>query len=335
MLPLAEIHALATTVGTDWRSPVADAVAASWGLAPGSARWWRSSASHVFVVTAGPGTPRCYLRFVPADLVRASSQLAVTSWMRALRAHGVAFAQPLASVNGRDVETVPTDRGDMTAVCVEAAPGEEVDVGALTAEQASAWGTALARVHVIPVHDVVADGLPDLGERLRRAADVLDDDPAVQAAVADIRGDVVALPRTPGSHGLVHGDFELDNLAWADGGFTSFDYDDAHRAPYVADVAWAVRDLLGGGVQPTAEHRARLRAFVAGYASVRPAVDAELRRLAVLARAGAVVRLAGLRTVLADAAGLAREVLPELRTHLAGLADDERALVLRARAPAG
>ena len=69
MLPLREIARLDTTVDPDWTSPVSDAVADAWAIAPGVARWLRSSATHVFVVPPGQD-PRgvLYLRFVPASI---------------------------------------------------------------------------------------------------------------------------------------------------------------------------------------------------------------------------------------------------------------------------
>ena len=64
MMTLAEIHALARTLGDAGRSPVADAAAAAWGLPAGAARHVRSSACHVFAV---PHTAvgSVYLRLVP------------------------------------------------------------------------------------------------------------------------------------------------------------------------------------------------------------------------------------------------------------------------------
>ncbi len=279
---------------------------------------------------AGAGHPRCYLRFTPAHRVPAARLHAVTSWMRSLRAHGLPVVESLVSVAGRDVETVATGLGDMHAVCLTAAPGDPVEVHALTPDGASAWGAALARVHTAPTDDAVAAALPLLDERLDEAARVLHDDPAVRAAVDAVGRGLAALPRTPGAWGAVHGDFELDNLAWAEGSVTSFDYDDAHRAPYVVDVASAVRDLLAGGVRPPAEHADRLRAFLAGYATVRPALRGELEHLPLAARAVAVVGLAQLTTVLAEAETLPPDVLPELRSHLTDLAAGQRALVLTA-----
>lgn len=53
----------------------------------------------------------------------------------------------MRSAGGALVETVETDLGLMHATCVLAAPGQQLDVDALTRRQARAWGTALAQVH--------------------------------------------------------------------------------------------------------------------------------------------------------------------------------------------
>ena len=50
MMPLTEIDRLKQTVAGSWGSPVADKVAAQWGYPAGTAKWWRSSAFHVFVL---------------------------------------------------------------------------------------------------------------------------------------------------------------------------------------------------------------------------------------------------------------------------------------------
>jgi hypothetical protein len=76
MMRLDEIHRLLATVDEAGRSPVADVVAAAWGHPPGTARHWRSSASHVFVL------PRAYLRIVPDRPYR--EVLAVAELMRTL-----------------------------------------------------------------------------------------------------------------------------------------------------------------------------------------------------------------------------------------------------------
>lgn len=97
-VPLSEIRRIKESVDGDWRSKIADDVASAWGLDPGSPRWWRSSASHVFVI---PGAPRRFLRFVPADTetarrFRRGAQLASDF----PHVRGLWVARPLPSKSG-------------------------------------------------------------------------------------------------------------------------------------------------------------------------------------------------------------------------------------------
>jgi len=71
-MPLTEIDRLKQTVAGSCDSPVADQVAARCGYPAGTARWWRSSASHVFVLDGDGG--RRFLRFVP-DVYRGGAML--------------------------------------------------------------------------------------------------------------------------------------------------------------------------------------------------------------------------------------------------------------------
>ncbi|GAB7190030.1 phosphotransferase enzyme family protein [Kineococcus sp. NUM-3379] len=333
MLPLAEIHRLARTVDDDWRSPVADAAAAAWGHPAGTARWWRSSAGHVFVLPEREGRPRAYLRLRPAERVGAGRVHAVAALTRGLHGRGVPVAPPLPSRGGNLVETVATDLGVVHVTCVEAAPGEQLDAGGISPAQAHAWGAALATVHreaagvVVELPRALAAELPHAGDRLPAAVTSLRTDPPAAAAAREVAAALAALPRDPGRYGVVHGDFEPDNLAWVGDSPTSFDYDEAALSWYVADVAHAARDLVSRA-QPTAEHRERYDALLAGYLSVRPEAARHLATLPLFARAHAAVGLAQLRDLLAAAAPPEPDVLPELRSDLTALARHHREQLL-------
>lgn len=245
---LADIRALVDTVDGDRCSSVADTVAARWGYGPGVARFRRSSASHVFTVPGG------YLRFVPVDRPAfAASHLA------ALHERGLSVVRPIPGVSGALVESVPTGLGDMRAMAVSAAPGEQIDVDELTPGRARAWGAALATLH--------RDGdtgvpLPGPFAELSDVATVFADDPGFVAAVARIVRRLDELPRD--DFGAVHGDFELDNLAWVGDTATAFDFDEAARSWFLADVAKAASDLDGHPL---------FGDFVAGYRTIRPLPD--------------------------------------------------------------
>lgn len=145
MLRLSEIRRVKESVDAEYRSPVADAVAAAWGIPSGGARWWRSSATHVFVV---PGAAPRYLRFVPAGSdaaarLRRGAELAAAF----PEVDGLFVCRPVPDASGAPLATRATVLGDMTAVLVEAAPGAGIDPETLTREQAQRWGAALARFH--------------------------------------------------------------------------------------------------------------------------------------------------------------------------------------------
>jgi Ser/Thr protein kinase RdoA (MazF antagonist) len=262
MMPLAALDAVYRLVAADRTCPVADEVAAAWGTPPGTARFWRSSASHVFSM------PGRYLRFVPAT-VRSLEAVTRIAELMAVLPNAV---PPVPSLQGSLAELVPTRLGPMCATVVEAAPGIAWDAGDLTPEGATAWGTALAETHR------AAAGLPwpDTDPFPARLAA---GDPAASELLDALR----ALPADPATFGLIHGDFELDNIAWADGVPTVYDFDEAERSWYSADVAFALREVA---------HRADVvTAFVAGYRSVRPLDERSLplfRRLNALRSARSI-----------------------------------------------
>lgn len=119
-----------------------------WGLPAGEARFWRSSASRVFVVACPAAeTGRAHLRFVPESWRPRARVVAVAELMRQYSRAGLAVATPMTSVRGQLVETIPTGRGGVHAMLVAEAPGRPVEVADLTVQRARAWGAALARLH--------------------------------------------------------------------------------------------------------------------------------------------------------------------------------------------
>jgi Ser/Thr protein kinase RdoA (MazF antagonist) len=296
VLPLSEIVGLASTLDPEGRSVVADAVARRWGVPAGEARFWRSSASHVFrVPPSGGRESTAYLRFRPANRIAPGRLAAVAGLMRDL-GRVTAVAAPLASSGGepgpagRLVETVATPRGAVHAMLVGAAPGRGLEVEDLTAGRARAWGAALARLHRAGA--AVEARLPDAFAELDRAERVLSDDAPLLRAVVVLRGRLRSLPRRPDGYGITHGDYELDNLAWTGDTPTAYDFDDAARSWFAADIAQATRDL---GVDPDDP---RLAAFLAGYRGERDLPGEDSGRLSTFAAAHSAAWLIRLPEVL-------------------------------------
>lgn len=329
MMPLTEIDRLKRTVTSAWESPVADQVAAAWGYAAGTAKWWRSSAAHVFVLPDTAG--KRYLRFVPAACRDAGAVESVSALMDRLAGGGVAVVRPVPARTGALTVTVPTALGAMHAMVVEAAVGDETDADDLTEDRARAWGRALALVH-----DGAADvdvSLPAPFTELGEIPDRFAEDPALVQAAGWLSGRLAGLPRDRARFGVVHGDFELDNLAWTAGRPTAFDFDEAARSWYAADIAYALRDLTGPDGEPNPEHQDLVQAFVAGYRGVRALDDSDLANLRLFAGAHAACSLVRITRALdsrdaAESGAAEPEWRAELRADLTAMARSHRDLAV-------
>ncbi|WP_267279131.1 phosphotransferase enzyme family protein [Arthrobacter sp. CDRTa11] len=249
-MPLSEIRRIKESVDPEWRSTVADDVASAWGLDPGTARWWRSSASHVFVV---PGAPRRFLRFVPADTeaarrFRQGAELATDF----PHVDGLWVARPLPSGSGDRVPTVDTSFGPMSAMLVEEAPGITLDVQSLTPARAREWGQALARFHA---------AAPRIDST---EPHIYSDEGLLAGPLAHLHG-LLGSSEPTHRQMTMHGDFELDNLRFSDAGVAIFDFDESGYGPAACDIALATRALHGEeGADPEPELYAE---FLIGYRS--------------------------------------------------------------------
>jgi Ser/Thr protein kinase RdoA (MazF antagonist) len=260
MLPLTQIAALRTTVNDEWRSQVADAVGRAWDIPAGGLRYWRSSAAHVFVVPPG-GDARgvLYARFAPAGSTAGARLQRGAQLHDRLHDAGAPVADLVGSRVGRAVELIHTPLGEMAACVVRRVDGEELDVDGLDAGAAAAWGAALAEFHqaagrVEPVgRQEQADVFSRLGTHANQ--DLADAAHALNRLQESLE---------PGLLVMGHGDFELDNLRWSEGKATYFDLDESGVMPAAADVASAVRDLMGT-CPASPEHPALLEAFLMGY----------------------------------------------------------------------
>lgn len=300
MLRISEIWRISGTVDESWRSPVADSVAAAWGLPPGSARWLRSSATHVFVIPAPDGNqPPAYLRFARDGSTAAAKLANSVPLLAGWASQGLGAVAPIASTNGQLSEAVETPDGRVVAMLVPAAAGAEFAVEDLSAGHAAEWGAALAdlhsggkgapepappRVDTLPVQEQSGGTLPG----------GLAKDP-LRCAIRSVEDEIAKLDPDQYSRGICHGDFELDNIRFGPGGVAFFDADEAHHGWFAADVALAVRDLTGTTLG-SRERPELLAAFLAGYRSRRaftPAEEASLPLHSLAASARMIGQLEG------------------------------------------
>lgn len=275
------------------------AAAARWH--DGSATWFRSSANHVFRLSR-PGQ-ECYLRLAPASERRRDAIQAELDFVLHCASTGIAVARPVPSARGALVEEVRD--GDMAyfAVVFEALRGRQLEWDALSEPMVRAWGQTLARLHRAS-ETFPAARRATWADEVRAALDSVPADEGGLAAELEWgSGWLEAMPRE--GSGLLHGDFELDNLVWDGERCQACDFDSCGYGPYALDIAIALQDVWEG---QGADRDRCLGWFFEGYASARPVPDGSREMLPRLVRLLSTVKVAGMLTLYS---GIDRDGAPE------------------------
>ncbi|WP_164821552.1 phosphotransferase enzyme family protein [Paenibacillus koleovorans] len=245
-----------------------------WEHDAGSLQFWRASSNFVYRYTRA-GT-RYYLRFA-SDEDRTRDQLeAELDFLTYLQQMGIPTVVPVSSAQGHRIVTIPdTPIGTLHAVTFTEATGHSLYLPHMTPHHLEQWGRSLALLH----QQSAVYSPPDIGLRrptwedaLEKVRSVLAEHPAETDATTElllVEKHLHTLPRSSSSFGLIHYDFELDNLFWNDRlrQFTAIDFDDALYHWYVMDIVSATREL--GSLPADAAARAYSQ-FLQGYRSVMP-----------------------------------------------------------------
>lgn len=282
MMRLSTLWKVDRSVGADGRSPVAERIVTRWEHDTGSARFFRSSANFVYVFRRAGR--RCFLRFADgSERTRAAigAEVGLVDWLAGV---GLDVAAPLRSDTGNLVETVETDLGVFHAVAFRGLEGRQREIEGLDRAGFRAWGAALGRLHATMQGyagpDLAARG--DWRDQLEAARAYLpQDETMVRMEWERIAAALGGLPVSPDTYGLIHFDFELDNLCWRDGAIGMLDFDGCAHYWYVADVAFALRDLFDNGADlgdPSC------RAFVEGYRTQYPLGEEALALVPLFSR---------------------------------------------------
>ncbi|MFC4409038.1 phosphotransferase enzyme family protein [Chungangia koreensis] len=261
MMRLSLMKRVVDTVDEEWRSPLAFELMENWGYDVGEVYYWRASANFIFVCKRDGKT--YFLRFNDGNertIEEIESELNVIQY---LAEHSIRVAQPVKSKNDRYIETVQTELGTFHAVLFEEAVGEHLEFEELIEEQFFLWGSSLGELHEVlkkaPV--VLQDGRSSWSDHLDFAERSLPQkDQATRNEIHFLREWAKNLEKTEDNFGLIHYDFELDNLKVKDHQISILDFDDCASYWYVADIVYALRDAGEFDV-----HSPNIQKFMGGY----------------------------------------------------------------------
>jgi Ser/Thr protein kinase RdoA (MazF antagonist) len=283
MMKLSLMKAFFDTVDADWRSPIADQIAAHWLEAADQVQCIRASANFAFF--ARSGERKYVLRFNHASERQPETILAELTFIEHLAGRGVRVSRPQPSLAGNLLESVPTGMGMFHAALFEFLPGEHLELSAMDATHFERWGQALGEFHRAS-QGFQVDGRPDWRTQLDLARRCVPERrTAFHREAQAVERKLSTLPVTQANSGLVHYDFELDNLAWSAGEVGIYDLDDCMVAWYALDISNALAsELFEDRVERVNLADERVQWFLRGYRSRRDIPDEELGWMPLLLR---------------------------------------------------
>ena len=261
MMRLSTILRVDGATSADGRNPAAEAALERWRHDAGSLRFFRSSANFVHVFRLD-GVLH-FLRLAEQSERRREAIEDELALLRVLVDRGLPVAIPLDSDRGHGVETLATPLGDFHACAFAGCAGEQWDEDdELGTDRLVKWGEALGRLHA-EAKDLprgFAASRETHEDRLAFIRSHLGGDERARQELEAVATALARLPIDDRTYGLVHGDFELDNLFWNGTISGIADFDDSFHCWYLGDVAFALASVFPSPSTPS------LETFLAGYA---------------------------------------------------------------------
>ncbi|WP_456275223.1 phosphotransferase enzyme family protein [Bacillus sp. AK128] len=293
MMKLSVMNKILETVDSEWRSRfVEEEIIKNWKYDNGSVYYYRASSNFLFIFKEN-GVRR-FLRFNDSSersLKQIQSEINLLTY---LKRKSIDVAVPVLSHHGNFVEEIVTSKGTFYGVVFEALPGEHKEMNELTEDDYVKWGEALGKLH--SSFQTVPDSIKVERHSWRDQLvfvehTLLEDDDAATKELHFLNETLTKLQTNEESSGLIHYDFELDNLCWSEKGISILDFDDSITSFSAADIAYALRDLFVDEV--SLEHPDFI-AFLRGYSRFKIIDDNQIKLIPVFLRLHHLVQYAKL-----------------------------------------
>ena len=297
MMKLSTMQALTDTVNDKQESAIADQILSYWEHDKGTAKYFRASANFQFVFQkAGE---RYFLRFNHSTERSTDRIHAEVDYINYLSSKGLIIAKPIPSLTGHFVESVPTSLGVFHAVVFEELAGTQFEeIEELTPEIFKRWGKSLGELHratkgyKAAVRPTWKDHLTMISEYLPTT------EQTAHLALRKLQEQLARLSINENIYGLIHFDFELDNIVWNTDKTGIIDFDDSAFYWFVADIAFALRDLYDDSVKKVELQNESFQNFIDGYRQVKEITQEDLELIPMFLRLHNLITFAKLHRAL-------------------------------------
>ncbi|WP_152394906.1 phosphotransferase enzyme family protein [Paenibacillus guangzhouensis] len=249
---------------------IARQLIAYWQYDAGTLAFWRASSN--FVYTFQQDHQPFFLRFSDEQDHTAAQIEAELEFMQYLRSQGYPCVEPIRSKNGQLIQTIHVNGYEYYGVVFAKADGVPLQEEVLSNDHFFEWGRSLGELHThASAFNPSGEKRHDWSDILHSIEETLQKYPDEIEAITELEQLtewMQTLPCTANDYGLIHYDFQIDNICWdaASEQFHVFDFDDAHYHWFVMDIVSALMDFME---QDTQASQAKIELFLKGYRSVR------------------------------------------------------------------
>ncbi|MVX64563.1 phosphotransferase [Clostridium chromiireducens] len=229
-----------------------------------------------------------FLRFVPAEEKSKESILAELDFLRFLRNSGYPAVDTILSKTGNELEVTNTPWGIYYAVAFKEVCGKPLDEMPLTQDIIFGWGKALGKLHklsseYIPLNNKRNDWKKTM-DWVEEVLSNFPDEIAAKSELSMLKDYLLKLPTTKDNFGIIHYDFESDNVFYDEitKTYSPIDFDDAIYHWYSLDIAQTL-DSIEDEI-PEEQVASATNQFINGYRSEYHVSDDMLKLLPIFKR---------------------------------------------------
>lgn len=215
----------------------------------------------------------CFLRMAPLSEKRACNQAAEMAFIHYLRDNNFPALEPMINNVGFDNVIVEKDEEKYLATAFYAVKGVPIEDTDFSNEIMFEYGKTLGRLHKLSLGFYARIKSWSHKEALEWIANILQEYEAplvVKNECKALKKELEKLPITSENYGLVHYDFEIDNVFYDEETKTCsvIDFDDSMYHWYAIDIEQAF-DSLSDELEGEALEKAK-EEFIRGYEQERP-----------------------------------------------------------------
>lgn len=229
---------------------------------------WRASSNFVYAFKRNQ--KQYFLRF-NFEQDRAVDQLkAELEYMQYLYLNGFPSVIPILSKNGELIEQITTPEGTYIAVVFSKANGINLDSNDITKIQMEEWGKSLGSLHTLSKkfepEFVSRKSWLDTVDLMEGVFQRHPSDRIALEELNRVTSWLQSLPKENDTYGLIHYDFQLDNIFFEENKncFNVIDFDDAMYHWYAIDIVTALDDFIG---EENHSSKVLMQSFLNGYRS--------------------------------------------------------------------